>query len=121
MTSPRLRSAPMRKITAVVVLVATVTACGGGGGADDDADTIDTRSPTTADRTEWLDQYEPFTKVVEVDGQKVGLMEDEKTLYTYDCDLAERLTAEGGDYGPSERDPVTGDFTFGYGTVCGSH
>lgn len=85
--------------------------------------TTDTRSVTTAspdDEAAWLDQYGPFTSVVTEQGQKVGLMEDDGTLYTYDCDLADQLTAEGAKYGPSARDPQTGDYTPGYGTVCGS-
>lgn len=103
----------------LVLILLVLAACSSGG--DDDAGTLETREPTTADSDAWLDQWEPFTKVVTEEGQQVGLMEDDRMLYTYDCDLAEKLTAPGGKYGPGPRDPETQEFEPGYGTICGSH
>lgn len=105
----------MRRVAAVL-LVLMVAACGGDGTSGDG--TIDTRDPTTVGETAWMEQFEPFTSTTVIDGQQVGVMEDEGTIYVQDCALAEELTGEGGVFGPSPRDPVSGDFEPGYGSVC---
>lgn len=111
-SSQDVASQPMWRLLLVVLLA------GCGSGSDDKPVTLDTRSTTTVAEVDWLDQFEPFTSVEEIDGHTVGIMADDRVIYVQDCDVAETLTAEGGRFGPGPRDPETLDYEPGYGSVC---
>lgn len=106
----------MRRLGCAAVAVLLIVGCSSSG--DDDDGDLEIRSSTTVSDDGWLEQFEPFTEVVERDGHTIGVKSDEGNIYTQDCDLAEELTSEGDEFGPSERDPVTQEYEAGYGHVC---
>lgn len=100
-----------RTLPLLLVAVLSAGCAGGGGGSADTA---------PADTTPAAFTGPAGSTKVEVDGAAVWVDDRPgmRTIYTADCALAERLTSEGGAYGPSPRDPVTLEYTDGYGYLC---
>jgi hypothetical protein len=87
---------------ALVLAVLAVGACG-----DDDAG--DAETPTT---TSFIEQFgDDVDRVESIGTVDVGIDDDEQVVYLDDCELAEDLTAAGGDFGPASE-------TTGYAVVC---
>ena len=87
---------------ALVLAALAVGACG-----DDDAG--DAETPAT---TSFIEQFDDDIDRVEIIGTvEVGIDDDEQVVYLDDCELAEELTAAGGDFGPASE-------TVGYAFVC---
>ena len=71
-------------------------------------DTSDAEPPPS----EFLEQFDDVIDRVEtIGGVQVGIDDDAQVVYLADCELAEELTAAGGDYGPASE-------TVGYTFVC---
>lgn len=103
----------MRRALTITLLAALLFACGD--------DTTPEPDPTQEEAvTAWLDQWDDgrFDRIEEHNGTPVGISETERNVYTEDCDLLDQLISQGGQYGPSERDPDTLDYTPGYGGIC---
>ena len=87
---------------ALVLVVLAVGACG-----DDDAG--DAETPAT---TRFIEQFgDDIDRVETIGTVQVGIDDDERVVYLEDCELAEDLTAAGGDFGPASE-------TTGYTVVC---
>lgn len=105
MTSVR----PMTRLLLVLLTAGALVACSG-----------ETASTTTAGAAgaEWIDQFTgPFTRGPVVDGSQVWVLTGERTVYVQDCEVGERLTQEGAQYGPKSRD-VDPSGRAGFAHVC---
>ena len=79
----------------------------GGACADDDGDDADEPASSA-----FLEQFaDDIDRIETIGGVRVGIDDDEQVVYLDDCELAEELTAAGGEFGPASE-------TVGYAVVC---
>jgi hypothetical protein len=84
----------MYRMLVIGLLVAAAVACSG-------------RPPESA----WLKQTPEHLKKVEIEGEAARIDERSRTVYVEDCEIARKVTASGGKYGPKDEQDA-------YGFVC---
>jgi hypothetical protein len=96
-----------RLIAAAVTLLLLAAGCGSDGpaGPSGEAEQPGYEIPEGAEKTT-------------IEGVTVYVDEDERMIYTEDCDLAERITEEGEEYGPVPRNDDGSGGETGYGSIC---
>ena len=113
----------MKRSTMVLLGVLLLGSCGGNGDEESPAPTSSTSAPAPGEGAgppTWIRAVTDVevTRAEPVEGNDVWVDEAGRKVYVEDCDLARRITQEGERYGPSPRDPETGEFTPGYSYVC---
>lgn len=108
----------MKKTLALFVALALALF---GCGDDDNGEEADAITPEAhSDQlSEWAEQFDAdLTRADDYEGHEVWLDEDQQTVYVQDCAAGEKITGEGGPYGPTPRnDDGTGGAN-GWGLVC---
>jgi hypothetical protein len=106
---------PLAKISlGIAAAFVGLTSCGS------DSSTSDAIGADSSSPPEWVQQISSDASNVkradDVDGADVWVDDEEEIVYTQDCDLAEELVSEGGEYGPhtdAQGEPVNG-----YADIC---
>lgn len=118
----------MRRVMAVLAVGLLVSACGGG---SDDAPAVEApTSSSTAKAAATTTSLPPviaaalaggakLRRADPVDGHEVYVDDAQRLIYTDDCAVARKVTAEGEKFGPSHRD-AEGNFTPGFTFICPS-
>lgn len=103
----------MRKLLAICGL-GLVLVLGGCGGDDDGGE-----MKTGSDLPEWMDRFgDVDVERREVEGVEVFVDEENRMIYTENCDDALRLSEEGQAFGPEPRNEDGSGGRNGYGTGC---